>query len=317
MASIKISNLPPITPGTLTDDDQFVLNDANQTTSRLSYGNLKARFLGENHVFSGSVDFAGDVTVNVNSTNTNVATKEGVAILIAESEARTAVPIAQNADEITRLIALTKAPSTSPFYLAGTFTGVADGSGNLVDAINAVAGTQTSNDGRVTVLEGLVNQNTSAIAANTTSISSLDGRIGAVETVTVELDTRLSAVETELSTLSTVVGDTNAGLVSDISALGDRVADLEGQVAAIETTLAAGGAIKTEIEAAQTAADNAQSFAESNNAEYRTILAEAAAEIVTETANAVSNGTLDAASLSAIITDAIGAALAANNHSGI
>ena len=82
MASIKISNLPAVTPGTLTDDDQFVLNDANQTTSRLSYGNLKSRFLGENHTFSGSVNFAGDVNVNVNSTNTNVLTIQSATVLI-------------------------------------------------------------------------------------------------------------------------------------------------------------------------------------------------------------------------------------------
>jgi hypothetical protein len=317
MASIKISNLPAITPGILTDDDQFVVNDANQTTSRLSYGNLKSRFLGENHTFSGSVNFSGDVNVNVNSTNTNVLTIESATVLINESEARSGVLIQENADDISRLVSLTKAPSDGGIYLSGTFTGAADSATNLVDAINDVAGDQVSNGNRITVLEGLVNTNTSGIAANTTSISDLDSRVGTITTTVGELETEVSAIQNELSTLSGVVGDNTAGLVYDITALGATVTDLQSDVADIQTTLAAGGDIKNEIEAAKTAADEAQTFAESNNAEYRTILAEAAAEIVTETAAAVGAGTLDAASLSAIITDALGAALAANNHSGI
>ena len=317
MASIKISNLPAVTPGTLTDDDQFVLNDANQTTSRLSYGNLKTRFLGENHTFTGSVNFEGDVSVNVNSTNTNVLTVEVATILIEESEARSAVLIQANANDITRLVSLTKAPAVGGIYPDGTFTGAASDATNLVDAINDVAGDQVTNDSRVTVLEGITSTNTAGIAANTTSISNLDGRVTAAETTIIDLDTRVTAVETELSSLSGVVGDDTSGLVADIEALDTRVTDLESDVTDLKATLADGGDVKAQIEAAEAAAVNAQNFAVSNNVEYRTILAEATAEIVTETAAAVTAGTLDAASLSAIITDALGAALAANNHSGI
>lgn len=145
MASIKISNLPPITPGTLTDDDQFVLNDANQTTSRLSYANLKERFLEENHTFSGSVNFTGDVNVNINSTNTNVLTVETATVLINESEARSAALISENTDDITDLRALAHGPMTGGVYPGGTFVAPANDATHIVAAVNAVAGAVTDN----------------------------------------------------------------------------------------------------------------------------------------------------------------------------
>lgn len=74
MASIKISHLPQLTEGTLTDDDQFVINDANQTTSRLGYGVFKTSFLSSNLTFSGSVNITGDLTIT-ESVTSNVPTK--------------------------------------------------------------------------------------------------------------------------------------------------------------------------------------------------------------------------------------------------
>jgi len=77
MASIKISSLPKLTDGTLTPDDQFIINDGNTTTSRLSYGDFQAFFLGSNLTFSGSVNFDGDINI-VESLTSNVLTRNQV-----------------------------------------------------------------------------------------------------------------------------------------------------------------------------------------------------------------------------------------------
>ena len=87
MASIKISNLPVLSAGTLTDDDQFVINDANQTTSRLSYLEFKTDFLGGPLTFAGSVNFDGDINI-VESLTSNVPTKTQVTAEIETVVAR-------------------------------------------------------------------------------------------------------------------------------------------------------------------------------------------------------------------------------------
>ena len=308
MSSIKISNLPTLDSGTLTDDDQFVINDANQTTSRLSYGDFKTNFLTSNLTFAGSVVFTGSVTVNVDDTTSNVYTKDSVNTLISESEDRSKLLVQTNTTEITRLRAIAGAPSGGDFYPAGTFVAPASGAGNIVQAVNLVATVAHA-------LEGDVNLNTQAISSNTSSISALSGRVGTNETDIVTLKGDVSGLKTDVSVLKTEVGDATSGILKDVADLQASVTGLEASVLDLETTLATGGDIKNEIEAADLKGANAQAFATSNNIEYRAIMGLVATEITAKVAAEV--GTIDAAKLSEIIVAAIGTALTDNNHSGI
>ncbi len=141
MASIKISHLPQLTETTLTDDDQFVLNDANQTTSRLGYGDFKTNLLATNLTFSGSVNITGDLTIT-ESVTSNVPTKGQVATDI-QTEVDRAVAaeaaLGVRIDGVTNGVALLAAPEN-------TFVGNLEVNGVLTQAGSSVLTAATTTD---------------------------------------------------------------------------------------------------------------------------------------------------------------------------
>ena len=259
MASIKISNLPAVTPGTLTDDDQFVLNDANQTTSRLSYGNLKSRFLGENHTFAGSVNFTGDVNVNVNSTNTNVLTIQSATVLIEESEARSNVLIQQNAADITNLV---------------SFTGSAGNSviGNGIWKLPALQASNPNNlFNAVKVIDGALELTDITVTGHTTSIADINNTITGIQTELTTVKDDLDALEALVTGIGGLQEDVNGNtnnltqLSTDVTNLGEAVGftgaianniqgliPTSGPVAGSQTIGAALTALNTQVVANQT-----------------------------------------------------------------
>lgn len=140
MASIKISNLPDLQSGSVSANDYFIVNDENQTTSKLKFTEFVTALGNQNYVFSGDVSFTGQLSVNiVDDTSSNVYTKSSVNTLIAESEARTLIPVTENATDISQLQNLLPAPTSGGLFLAGTFSGAAAAATQVVPAINAVA----------------------------------------------------------------------------------------------------------------------------------------------------------------------------------
>lgn len=281
MASIKISNLPDLTADRVTNNDYFIVNDENQTTTKLRFVDLVEAFGGQNVTFTGVVRFTGSVSIDViDDTDSNVYTKTSVNTLIAESEARSAALVQANTNDITRLVSLTKAPSIGGIYLSGTFTGAADGSSNLVDAVNAVATESDATKTELATVESLVNTNGTNIGTLQANVSDHETRIVALETtvdgdgVNPGLEARIAANETAIADLSTTINDPSTGVVAEIT-------ELKVRVLSIEESLTAGeGGIKDEVDAntvlAQQGVDDASNVASTvadNKNDLRTALA--------------------------------------------
>lgn len=274
MASIKISNLPSLMAASVSDNDYFIVNDENQTTSKLQFTQFVEALGNQDYTFSGAVNFTGSVSVNVvDDSNSNIYTKTSVNTLIAESEARDNVKILANATDINQLQNLLPAPTSGGLFLAGTFTGAADTATQVVTAINLVSDKVTADAAVVSNLSGFVNSIASDLALVTANVS-----------------TNTS----EIALLKTAVGDVNSGLtlavadnVAAIAALDARVttdianlAALDSVVSGLKTSLEDGGALKTEIESAQSdataagvAAAAAQTTADGNRTDTRGALA--------------------------------------------
>lgn len=283
MASIKISNLPDLQSGSVSANDYFIVNDENQTTSKLKFTEFVTALGNQNYVFSGAVRFTGSVTLDIiDDTSSNVYTKSSVNTLIAESEARTLIPVTENATDISQLQNLLPAPSSGGLFLAGTFSGAAAAATQVVTAINAVAAESDTTKSELSTVEGLVNTNGSNIGQLQATTSNNIVRISALED-TVDgdgtnpgLEGRIAANEVAIAALDDQLNDASTGITTELTAI-------DGRVTAIETSLTALGAgIKDEVDAntllAQQGVDDAAAVAV-DVAQHRTDLRTALANI--------------------------------------
>ncbi len=312
MASIKISNLPDLQSGSVSANDYFIVNDENQTTSKLKFTDFITALGSQNYVFSGDVSFTGELSVNiVDDTNSNVYTKTSVNTLIAESEARTLIPVTANATDISQLQNLLPAPTSGGLFLAGTFRGAASAATQVVTAVNAVSDKVELQVTELDTLKGFVNTLGSDLAAVTNTVSSNAAAIGLLQT----------AVGDAGSGLTLQVADNEAAITAlDSKVQGDidELADLNAVVDGIKASLESGGSIKNEIEAAQTTAtdagadaDAAQASADKNRGDTRGALAALSLGITTLVSN---NNTITANELASELVSLINIELAAGGN---
>ncbi len=287
MASIKISNLPDLMAPNVSVNDYFIVNDENQTTSKLKFTEFVTALSNQNYVFSGTVRFTGSVTIDIiDDSSSNVYTKASVNTLIAESEARSLVPVTANATDISQLQNLLPAPTSGGLFLAGTFSGAAAAATQVVNAINAVAAESDTTKSELSILEGFVNSNTSNIgvlqsvtAAHLLEINALKLSVNGDGTSTNPgFEGRIAANEVAIAALDDQLNAANTGVTAELSAIDVRVTD-------IETSLTAtGGGIKDEVDAnsvlAQQGVDDSAAVAV-DVAQHRTDLKAALAQIST------------------------------------
>ena len=283
MASIKISNLPDLLAPSVSENDYFIVNDENQTTSKLKFTEFVTALGNQNYVFSGTVRFTGSVTLDIiDDTSSNVYTKTSVNTLIAESEARTLIPVTANATAISQLKNLLPAPTSGGLFLAGTFGGAASAATQVVTAINAVAAESNATKSELSTVETIVNTNGSNIGQLQATTSNNIARISALEgTVNGDgtnpgLEGRIAANEATIAALDDQLNDASTGITTELTAI-------DGRVTAIETSLTVLGAgIKDEVDAnallAQQGVDDAADVAV-DVAQHRTDLRTALANI--------------------------------------
>jgi hypothetical protein len=304
MASIKISNLPVLTADRLTGLDQFIVNDENQTTSRLSYTELVSGITDDNLTFNGSVRFTGEVSVEVTSANTNLYTKQEVNDLIAETEADHEAGIAQNATDIVNLVALTGVPKGRSNYFTGDF---AVGS-FLNDGINRNnLQVLQKIESQVTNVIGVGTTNTASIAQNTAAIANVGQQLNThITGEFAALGTQVNGHENRITDLETAVNGVN-GINDDITGLSNDVVGLTTRVATNEDDIAT---LQTDVGQAQTTANSALGKASATNDDYRLTLTQLAAEL----ANVVVGETVE--ELAVRLEAVISASLTANNSAG-
>ena len=91
MATIRVSSLPEIKVDRITDDDYYIVNDGDITTSKLSFKQMVLGIAQKDIEFSGVIKFSGDVEFDGSATgpfpNTgDVYTKAEIDITISELE---------------------------------------------------------------------------------------------------------------------------------------------------------------------------------------------------------------------------------------
>lgn len=308
MASIKISNLPSLTATSVSNNDYFIVNDENQTTSKLQFTEFVEALSNQNYTFSGVVNFTGSVSVNVvDDTSSNIYTKASVNTLIAESEARDNVKILANTTDITQLQNLIPAPTSGGLFAAGTFTGAASTANQLVSALNLVANQSSTTSTEISAISSGLNDNTQAIANNTASVVTLTAAVDEAETDIEALEASVATAEQEIDALQAAVGDASSGLTEDLTTLTGRVAANEADLVVLKDD----PTTATAVTAVETTAVAAQAFATANNVEYRDLLG----LFATKLGAAVSaSNPATPADLSAQIITAIGDALADLDH---
>lgn len=246
MASIKISHLPAITPGTLTDDDQFVINDANQTTSRLSYGDFKTNFLSSNLTFSNTVNFGGAVTITENAAS-NVPTKAQVTALI-QVETNRAIQaesaLGVRIDNVTNGVALLAAPEntfTGNLNVVGVLSQAGSGVMTLANSTDVVrtSSASTTFTGDVNVI-GVLSKGGSAVAT-AADLTGLGTEIQAAKDLGQSgIDDAATADGKAVAAATTADGvQAKLAALTDITVDSGDVATLEAKVAALVTALKA------------------------------------------------------------------------------
>lgn len=307
MASIKISNLPVLTSEKLTGLDQFIVNDENQTTSRLSYTELVKGISDDNLTFNGSVNFTGEVTVNVSSANTNLYTKQEVDAAIAAGEASHEADISQNQTDITNLVGISGVPKGRSNYFTSDFAvGSFLNDGINRDNLQVLQKIET----QVTNVTAVGVTNTQSIAQNTSAIASVGTQLNnhiAVDFAA--LGTQVNGHETRISDLEETVNGTSVidGIVTDLDGLTTEVAGLTQRVTTNEADIVT---LQNDVGQAQTTANSALGKASATNDDYRLTLTELAAEL----ANVVVGETVE--QLAARLEAVISASLTANNTAG-
>ncbi len=314
MASIKISNLPDLQSGSVSANDYFIVNDENQTTSKLRFTDFITALGSQDYVFSGDVSFTGQLSVNiVDDTNSNVYTKTSVNTLIAESEARTLIPVTANATDISQLQNLLPAPTSGGLFLAGTFRGAASAATQVVTAVNAVSDKVELQVTELSDLAGIVNTLGIDIAAVTNSVSENTLEIAALKTAVGDAGSGLTLQVANNEAAITALDSTVTGDIANLAAL-------DSVVAGIKASLETNGSIKTEIEAAQADATAAgadataaQVSADKNRGDTRGALA-ALSLGITDLVSTANNNVITANELASELVALINIELAAGGN---
>ena len=64
MATIRVSFLPEIKVDRITDDDYYIVNDGDITTSKVSFKQMVLGIAERDIEFTGDVTFTGDVVID-------------------------------------------------------------------------------------------------------------------------------------------------------------------------------------------------------------------------------------------------------------
>jgi len=192
MASIKISSLPVLEADRLTDDDQFIVNDANAATTRLSYGAMVGKIASTNLNFTGAVEFSGTLTITGDLNASNVYTKEQTDAAIEDALVPLKADIEFNAGNIADLVTLTGQPRATTFFLGSeVFAGGTEymktrGSLNITTALQGIDFNASQTNTALETLATTVDGHTVAIA-ELASLSDPKGRVTLNEEAIAEL----------------------------------------------------------------------------------------------------------------------------------
>lgn len=191
MASIKISKLTDLSKDLLTNDDVFIVNDANQTTMSIKYGTIVDKIQETDHLFTGDVEFSGSVTVSGILANRNFYTKTEVDTNISTAVDAVQVDVDKNKLDVESLrmlagINVNVAGNIPQTYIGGTFISAvipefSAGPLNIVQAVNAIGSHLETVASNIASNSANITANGVLIQANTDKNDLQDGRLDDLE----------------------------------------------------------------------------------------------------------------------------------------
>ena len=221
MASIKISSLPVLEADRLTKNDQFIVNDENSATTRLSYEDLVTSITTSNQEFTKVVTFSGIVNITGEFNALNVYDKDGTDAAIADAIAPLKIDIADNADAINDLVALTGLPKGTLTILGNQFTSPTTQAGGPYNQLTIVQKLDSNAAQDRQIIEALSIE----VNKNSTDLRALD--------LTSDPKGRVTVLEEAVEALEDVVG-INGENVTDNT---DNVATNAGNIAHLATCI--------------------------------------------------------------------------------
>ncbi len=225
MATIRVSSLPEIKVDRITDDDYYIVNDGDITTSKVSFKQMVLGIAQKDIEFTGDVTFTGDVIMdggvdgdfyNKNETYSRVEIDGFVSTLENYDEMQD--------DKLLPLIKLSGELEGSEFYRDFPGTVISD---------------QATTRSALTDLEGYVIDNRTLIESSDSQISDLSDELAALDVRVEDLELIVNGDATtdglvfKLEQLTIRVTDNEI----DIVALKDRVTINEGDITQLQTDL--------------------------------------------------------------------------------
>jgi hypothetical protein len=208
MATIRVSSLPEIKVDRITDDDYYIVNDGDITTSKVSFKQMVLGIAERDIEFTGDVTFTGDVVMdggvdgdfyNKNETYSKVEVDAFVNALENYDEMQD--------DKLLPLIKLSGELEGTEFYR---------------DFPGTIISSQATTRSALTELEAFSIDNRTLIESSDTSISDLSDELAA-------LDVRVTDLELIIN------GDaTTDGLVFELTQLTNRVTVNEGDIVVLQ-----------------------------------------------------------------------------------
>lgn len=227
MATIRVSSLPEIKVDRITDDDYYIVNDGDITTSKVSFKQMVLGIAQKDIEFTGDVSFTGDVIMeggvdgdfyNKSETYSRVEIDGFVSALENYDEMQD--------DKLLPLIKLSGELEGSEFYRDFPGTVISD---------------QATTRSALTDLEGYVIDNRTLIESSDSQISDLSDELAALDVRVADLELIINGDATtdglvfKLDQLTIRVTDNEI----DIVALKDRVTINEGNITQLQTDLLA------------------------------------------------------------------------------
>jgi hypothetical protein len=191
MATIRISSLPEIKVDRITDDDYYIVNDGDITTSKVSFRQIVLG-IGERDIeFSGDIQFNGSVNLGDNVTGDfynkdETYNKQEVDNIVSQLEDYDTF----QDERIVPLIELTGETEKSIYFR---------------DFPKGIIRTEATTRAALTDLELYCSDNRTLIGGSSDSINDLEGE--------------LSSLTFRVEQLEVTVGDVTSGLVKDVNEL--------------------------------------------------------------------------------------------------
>lgn len=191
MATIRISSLPEIKVDRITDDDYYIVNDGDITTSKVSFRQIVLG-IGERDIeFSGDIQFNGSVNLGDNVTGDfynkdETYSKQEVNTIVSELED-------YNTFQDERIVPLIE------------LTGETEKSNYFRDFPKGIIRTEATTRAALTDLELYSSDNRTLIEGSSDNINDLEGE--------------LSSLTFRVEQLEVTVGDATSGLVKDVTEL--------------------------------------------------------------------------------------------------